>query len=86
MNIYPIFDLPIQKHSNSVSNYVLVTEKAIHMDDHSMSNLARIGDVLIGTNRNRFWTKTTQYEGTWEEHPFNELPPEYKAWLILVGT
>ena len=86
MNIYPVFDLPIEypfsfKNGEDYS-YTLFTKTSVYRAVNSMLSYAAMGDILVGSNRKRFWTRGA---GMWHEHPFDELPEEYKAWLVLVG-
>lgn len=85
MNIYPIFDLPVKYYSDtneSDYSFSLITEQEIARGEYSLYDLAMCGDILIGTSRKRFWTRT---EESWDEHDFSELPEEYKAWVALLG-
>ena len=85
MNIYPIFDLPIEYIEGSslrTYNYTLVTKDRVLRGQNSMRSYAYEGDVLIGSSRSKCWTRIP---GSWAKHEFSDLPPEYKAWIVLLG-
>ena len=85
MNIYTIFELPIEYiggSSRTRYNYTLVTKDRVLRGQNSMRSYADIGDVLIGSSRSKGWFRAP---GGWETLAFDDLPTEYKAWLVLVG-
>ena len=85
MNIYPIFELPIEYVEGSSRiryNYTLITKDRVLRGQNSMKSYADNGDVLIGSSRSKGWFRE---RGRWETLSFDDLPTEYKAWLVLVG-
>lgn len=85
MNIYPIFELPLIYLDGKSTSYVLITKTAVYFSWAARPEFADIGDILINGTWTRFWVRdTSKGAPTWEERPFVELPPEYKAWILLV--
>ena len=84
MNIYPIFELE-KVFLTKGYQYALVNRKAIYYSWGAPTRHAEHGDILLVDNDYDFWVCALKNGEFWEKYPFEELPPEYKAWLLLVG-
>lgn len=87
MNVYPIFELKKVVLSDSYQ-YILISRKALYYSYEAPFIYAEIGDILLDKSESDFWVWTLKNDGNrcWKTYPFEELPQEYKTWLLLVGT